>query len=772
MIKPIDLSVIVPSFNEEDVIADTLKQLAAYVHDHPELGVCEVVVVAAGSDKTAEIAGTFKSKFDALQVITPEKPAGKGRDVRLGFQAARGALQLFTDADLSTPLHHIGRMVELLQTGNDIVIGRRDLRKIHGGRLRSMLSVASNLLVRTLLLPDIRDSQCGFKGFRAEAARSLFTEDLQINGWGFDIELLVAARRAKYRIAQMPIADWHEARADDLRNEKLGGAAMRTLRDVLGIRFELWSASLARHLYVIAALAGVASFSIALWIGSQQSVWFDEAYSINLIPHSIGRIIQLTGVDVHPPLYYLLLKAWAAIFGTGDIALRSFSALCCGLTVAVGILLVKRLWDARAALVAAPFAVAAPLLLRYGFEIRMYALAGLIGVLATYVLVAAWQSTNAAQRRLLWVTYALLVATGLYTLYYTGLVWAVHLVWCIYMARTGRQKLAWPKLLKQPWFISYVAAVVLFLAWVPSFLHQLSNVQSGFWIGPARYTNVVSIWSISLNYLAEWQLTPWRSVGFMAAFVAAIYFIVVAFQVSLRTQRRNLTLLTLYAVLPVILLYCVSLPPLQSVFIERYISQTILGAYLLLGVSIAVVLRRRRSVLLRVAALGLLVVLIQGVFTLNNVGNYNFERLDKPNARAASAYLQRNVTTNDPIVTDGPFTYMSFHHYLPHNNVRFYSSGPVSKTGGYAMLHGSPLRVSSIHSFAGRPVWIVYAGKSADYIPANHVRTRGREIGEYGIYLYTPVVPPCHNRCRQAHSAKLSHPLNLSLKTHRRSSRT
>ena len=205
--KPIAVSFVVPAFNEEEVIKSTLKKIADYVAEHhKELGRCEVVVVAAGTDKTPKIAATFAQKFDELQILTPTGRVGKGRDVRVGMQAAKGELQIFMDADLSTPLHHILPMVKALRDGNDVVVGARRLSKIHEGRMRSMLSVASNLAIRTILLPRYRDTQCGFKGFTALASQILF-EKQDIKGWGFDLEILQYAKEARLKVKQLSIND-------------------------------------------------------------------------------------------------------------------------------------------------------------------------------------------------------------------------------------------------------------------------------------------------------------------------------------------------------------------------------------------------------------------------------------------------------------------------------------------------------------------------------------------------------------------------------------
>jgi len=751
-----ELSVIVPAYNEADIIGATLDKLIAYLHGHAELGPAEIIVVATGKDDTAAIARSYQTKFPALAVLSPKKLGGKGFDVQIGFRAARGEYQLFTDADLSTPVEHIAKMVELLKSGNDVVIGKRRLRTIHKSKLRAGVSVLSNWLVRFMLLPGIHDSQCGFKGFTASAAKALFGDRLATLGWAFDMEVLAEARRKHFVIREQAIDDWHETRDDGLRNEGLGGAALRTLDELLAIRVRLWAASLAAKIVPIICLAGLSSFGLALWLGNGQSVWFDEGYSIDLIGFPVHRLIQLTSVDVHPPLYYLCLKAWAALFGTSDIALRSLSAVFGGLSVIIGLLLVRKVWGNRLTLLSIPFAVVAPFFLRYSFEIRMYALAGLICIAGTYVLVSAFQATTQRSRMWLWVAYGLLVAAGMYTLYYTALIWAAHFLWCIYMALQQRPRRRLLKLWKLPWLSAYVFAVALFLPWLPVLHKQTNDVQKWFWIGPATYHTVVSIFTFSLLYRDEWQvLTPWRSLVFMFALFACVYFVLKAFRLANRKQKDGLVLLALYGLVPIGLLYAISLPPFQPVFIERYESHAVLALYLLLGISVAMVAGRRRAFGAKVLGTALFVVLVAGVARLHAVGNYNFQQRSLPQNRQLGDYVRAGATTSTPIIAAGAYAYVELHHYFTHNNLLFYSSYNVGTTGGYAMLHNSPLRVTAANTFNSRNVWLIYGGSQPPYVPLGHYVDSHtvRKFGNYTASLY-------HYRAPSASSEpvlKLSH---------------
>src|SRR6266542_3589812 len=106
-----------------------------------------------------------------------------------------------------------------------------------------------------------------------------------------------------------------------------------------------------RYFIWLVVSAAVLAMAISLGIGLMQSVWFDEAYSILLAKQPVADLIHLTSIDTHPPLYYLVLKLWAGLFGWGEFALRSLSVLAMGAALAIGALLVKRLFGVKAALV-------------------------------------------------------------------------------------------------------------------------------------------------------------------------------------------------------------------------------------------------------------------------------------------------------------------------------------------------------------------------------------------------------------------------------------
>lgn len=431
-------------------------------------------------------------------------------------------------------------------------------------------------------------------------------------------------------------------------------------------------------------LAGVLLvMGISLGVGLMQSVWFDEAYSILLAKKSAGEIMALTGVDTHPPFYYLLLHAWGNIFGWSELALRLPSVLAMGGAAAVGTLLVKRMFGVRAALVALAFVVLAPFLMRYGFEIRMYALASLIVVSATYVLVVAVNAKDKTKQLWLYAAYAALVALGVYTLYYTAVLWIVHVVWLVYLARQRKESV-----LKQRWWLAYLGSLVLFLPWLPAFIRQLGNGALAPISQPLNVENLVGVASFWALYQPSWQLSGLMTLVLLAAIVFATLILSRAFKNAGSKERPYLVLLALYAGLPVLIVALISL--IKPMYVERYLAHVTIGISLLMG-SAAWLAGWQKSQTIRLYSLGIIAVLLLGVMNLANTGNFNFQRLQLPEIKQLASTIP--CGDNSTIVAADPYVAIELSYYLEGCRVQFYSES-ADLHGGYAPLAFSPLRIT------------------------------------------------------------------------------
>jgi mannosyltransferase len=435
--------------------------------------------------------------------------------------------------------------------------------------------------------------------------------------------------------------------------------------------------------WIVMSVAVLASFVLILFMGKGNDVWFDENYSIILAKQPIGELLRLTGVDAHPPIFYLLLKVWGSIFGWSELALRSMSALLAAATVGIVALLIRRLFTTRVALVSLPFLVFAPFWLRYGYEIRMYALAGLIGALASLVLVKA---VEAKTDKRWWGLYALLVAAGMYTLYMTAVVWLSHFVWLLIQKRR--------RFWRQPWFWSFGLAGILFLPYLPTVIFQLTHSALP---GIGIVLNLTHIWeviSMVLIYTPEWSINSWTAVGVIGAVGLTIYLLDRSRHQMTGKARRSLSFLLCLALVPPVFFILISLPMSEPFFVQRYLAHTILYVYSLIGVAIALGwyygYRKASGVLfvLMLAMLG------WGLGQLVQAGNFNYERMQRPQTTEVRKLVdcQKSV-----VVADDPYTYINDLYYFNGCDLRFYSSQPVWYWGGYAWLadHGTRVAAST-----------------------------------------------------------------------------
>lgn len=229
------LSVVIPAYNEEERLPATIARVEAYLTGFGRSW--ELIVVDDGSKDGTIAAARAAMKSPHSRVEPNPRNMGKGASVRNGMAKARGQFRLFSDADLSTPIEDVTRLLDALQGGrHDVAIGSR---AVEGAELierqpfyREAMGRVFNLIVRGIALGGIHDTQCGFKLFTARAAEECFPRQ-KLDGFSFDVEVLLIARRLGFSIAEVPVR-WENSpatRVSALRD------STRMFRDVMAIRF-------------------------------------------------------------------------------------------------------------------------------------------------------------------------------------------------------------------------------------------------------------------------------------------------------------------------------------------------------------------------------------------------------------------------------------------------------------------------------------------------------------------------------------------------------
>ncbi|KAA8823359.1 hypothetical protein EMO92_10050 [Bifidobacterium reuteri] len=487
-----------------------------------------------------------------------------------------------------------------------------------------------------------------------------------------------------------------------------------------------------RHLFpTLAVCCALATIVLSWLMGRNQSLWFDEQYSLILASRPVPELITLTAVDAHPPLYYLLLKAWMLVVGDNVALLRLPNCVCLGLAVFVLIMLMRDLFGDRVAAACMPMLMCGGFMLRYGYELRMYSPAMLLAVGGTAMLLRAvgviasrdrqhcvvdaaevdrhdrrcdrCRSHDRQRRIVWWAAYAVAVTLGMLTLYLTAFVWLTHAIWLAARSWRMRSPSTWR------WLFAYIASVTLFLPWMPVLLGQLGGSSV---LPPVRrrsnMSGVANAFDIMLLGMTEKELPSIVSL-LVAATMTLIVGIFVAVwlsawqqSVGTLTSRQSAEaawlIVMLFAVPTMLLMVWSAVKELSSggygMFSVRYLSVVAPFFYvtLVLACVIAYRLRGRRAAIVYVVVLAMLVA---GTIVYGVRGNHSFDRNDTP----GSAQLSQHVvcSAERPVVAQDEYTYIdAYWYYRDCPYYYFLDADDVPTRGGYVPLHDSTAQLRTI----------------------------------------------------------------------------
>lgn len=233
------LSVVIPAYNEEKRLPETLKKVRDYLNRQNIT--YEVIVVDDGSkDDTSKVSSRLIKDWEEFKVVSYNPNRGKGFAVKMGMLAGRGDWRLLMDADNSTDLKEVEKFWKFTKpytlnaTPFDIIIGSRYLNKdsikVKQPLMRRIVSRFGNFLIRILLNIKMVDTQCGFKMFSAASTEVIFPLQT-IDRWGFDMEILAIAIKKGYKIKEVAV-DWYDAEGSQVKKS----AAWKTLKELLSIK--------------------------------------------------------------------------------------------------------------------------------------------------------------------------------------------------------------------------------------------------------------------------------------------------------------------------------------------------------------------------------------------------------------------------------------------------------------------------------------------------------------------------------------------------------
>lgn len=483
---------------------------------------------------------------------------------------------------------------------------------------------------------------------------------------------------------------------------------LNSKRNILGLQIPDW-------LFVVAGLA--IFVAISLWTITKSSIWFDEAFGAYLARFNFFEIAHYTATDVHPPLYYWLLKLWGMMFGNTELALRSMSVLFGGISIVFGYLLTNRLFSKKVARISLIFIVLSPMLVRYSQEMRMYTLVTAIALAATYVLTIAMDS----KKKLPWVIYGILVALGMWTHYFSAIVWIAHWIWRADVVRRVAEKGKFIKsFFSKQWLLSHIIACSIFALWLPFFATQLVTVQTGgFWIPAVTPDTFINFITNVVYYQDVGFVNGWLALGLVAMVVTLIILSIKIYKSQNDKQRQNYRLIMSLAFVPVILLFLLSLPPLRSVFVDRYLIPSALFIAIFIGITLALGIKYLRT------KWGIAVIIVMAgfmMFGVTNVwylGNYSKTSNASNNTREIVEAIVAKSDDNQPIIADSPWLfYEAVFYSTDKHQAYFIDANTQYLYGSLDMLkYNDQFKIKDINQFTvdNSIVWYVGLPRGAEF---------------------------------------------------------
>lgn len=498
----------------------------------------------------------------------------------------------------------------------------------------------------------------------------------------------------------------------------------KSKRQILGLETNDWW-------FVVVGLIIFAVLSLVTIANS--SIWFDEAFGAYMIKYNFVDIARYTATDVHPPLFYWLLKSWSLIFGNSELALRSMSVFFGGIAIIFGYLLTNKLFNRTAARISLIFLVLSPMLIRYSQEARMYMLVAAIALAATYVLVVAMES----KKKMPWVIYGILISLGMWVHYYAAIVWIAHILWHADNARRYSAKGEFlKKFFDRRWIMAYVIAIILYIPWLPFFVGQSLVVQiMGFWIPPVSPGTPLNFLTNTVYYRDLGDTTSWLA---FALIVVSIFLCVLSYKVYRsfgRKDKQSYRLITTLAFTPIVVLFLISVP-IRSTFIDRYLITSVVGIALFIGITLAYGYKYMRIRWRYMVTALIVVLMIVGIANVYYLGNFNKNSNNSNQTRQITQIAMDNGKDGQPIIAATPWFFYEVVYYQTDAHQVYYLEPSEYKYGSLDMLKYSDAhKIKDISQFTkDHPVfwyvgWIGQGDLKAPY--SNWKEIKSYKINDY-----------------------------------------
>ncbi len=469
--------------------------------------------------------------------------------------------------------------------------------------------------------------------------------------------------------------------------------------------------------FLIVWLVIMAAGTVLMFIGiTHESLWYDESYSAALVKHSIPDIINITGGDSHPPLYYLLLHFFTLIFGNSVFALRAFSVLGVVALASLGIGPVRRALGNRFGLIYTLLTFALPITLSMAQEARMYTWA------AFFVTGSAlWGYLGFKEGRLRdWIIFGVCTLCAAYTHYYALLAVVMICAILFVMMLAGKKKL-------KPFLITAGAAAVLYIPWIIKLAAQASRISGSYWI-PEVTADVIRktlIYPFSNKFSyplprpswfprVSWLPSPFSSPSWQV-FVDIVLYVSVAlilFGIIYRIVRRDenvkLAILAVGAYVLTIGAGIIASFVIRPVLVERYM-MPVLGLFIL-GLSFGIGSLGKKIL----PAIGCAVII---AFTVPQIDYTMSKRFNGPMTEAAE-YMESRIQPGDVFLHTDEHTIGTFCYYFPDNTNYYYQREGFEGFSNFDAFGPNGVVIDSLDEVKGERIWLVQRYGAGDTISA------------------------------------------------------
>lgn len=477
-------------------------------------------------------------------------------------------------------------------------------------------------------------------------------------------------------------------------------------------------------IYFLVFIGVLLAFIARVFNLTKSSIWHDEGFSVMLALRNTQQIWQGSARDVHPPFYYEILHFWITLFGNSVFAIRFLSVIAGVLAVILTFIVVNKISTRRAAILSLFLAAFAPILVRYSQEARMY---GLFSSIMLSALLSVIYIVKKPKSNWPYVFYAVFITAGLYTHYFTVLAVASFWLYFILLDNPRSWRFGKTTFLSLRWWLSNLAALILFLPWLGNFISQITRGQGLGWLSKTNiYSFTSSLWQF-FSFTDGRQLSPLLYWLVALVVVGAVVYLVLS---DKSKQKYNL-LIVIYSLLPIVLALLVSI--YKPVFHERYFVFSAVGIFIILAITIDKITNKKLW-LFYLLSIAVLAVEFIGVRNVYSQSNHQMQKTINT--------LNNNFMQGDTIIAGELYVYFdgTFYNASGQKILLYTKNSNPNGYGESGLLYDQNVYLDSYTKVpAGSRVWLIGKTGNQEYysqVPSSWQLLRQLQAGYSELRLY------------------------------------